>query len=189
MEHKNALAKPFASDRSALLNGLASTMAFVPIADTVSGLAADADMYATDPKSHNWKNYLMTLAGLLPVVPGAAGVKVFRAGAKEGRTAAKGGPTFYSATAKGAEPYGTPSEYTINPQSVFDTRNIEHRRLYDRFLEETGHPARYGGNHPFWTAETDLKKWLDAKGHNFDAIMFGENTGVPSYAVYRSGGE
>jgi hypothetical protein len=182
MEHQAPQQKPFASDRSALLNGLASTLAFVPGVGDLAGLAADADMYATDPSSRTLGNGLLSLAALVPGIPG---VKVFRAGAKEGRTAAKGGPTFYSTTAKGAEPYGTPSEYTINPGSVFDTTNIEHRRLYDRFLEETGNPARYGGNYPFWTAETDLKKWLDAKGHNFDAIMFGENTGIPSYAVYK----
>jgi hypothetical protein len=69
MEHKNALAKPFASDRSALLNGLASTLAFVPGLGDLAGLAADADMYATDPKSRNWKNGLLTLAALLPGVP------------------------------------------------------------------------------------------------------------------------
>jgi hypothetical protein len=69
MEHKNALAKPFASDRSALLNGLAYATAFVPGLGDLAGLAADAGMYADDPKSRNWKNGLLSLAALLPGVP------------------------------------------------------------------------------------------------------------------------
>jgi hypothetical protein len=72
MEHKAPPRNAFASDRSAVLNSLASTLAFVPGVGDVAGLAADADMYATDPKSRNWKNYLMTGLGALPFVPGAA---------------------------------------------------------------------------------------------------------------------
>jgi hypothetical protein len=75
MEHKAPPRNAFASDRSAVLNSLASTLAFVPGVGDVAGLAADADMYATDPKSRNWANYLMTLAGMLPAIPGAAVVK------------------------------------------------------------------------------------------------------------------
>jgi hypothetical protein len=72
MEHQAPQQKPFASDRSALLNGLASMAAFVPGLGDVAGLAADADMYATDPKSRNWRNYLLTGLGALPFVGGAS---------------------------------------------------------------------------------------------------------------------
>jgi hypothetical protein len=72
MEHKAPPRNAFASDRSAVLNSLASTLAFVPGVGDVAGLAADADMYATDPKSRNWKNYLLTGLGALPFVGGAS---------------------------------------------------------------------------------------------------------------------
>jgi hypothetical protein len=69
MEHQAPQQKPFASDRSALLNGLASTLAFVPGVGDLAGLAADADMYATDPGSRNWLNYGLSAAALIPGVP------------------------------------------------------------------------------------------------------------------------
>jgi hypothetical protein len=72
MEHKAPPRNAFASDRSAVLNSLASTLAFVPGVGDVAGLAADADMYATDPKSRNWRNYLLTGLGALPFVGGAS---------------------------------------------------------------------------------------------------------------------
>lgn len=109
---------------------------------------------------------------------------VYRAGGSSARYGVAGGPTFFSEKPAGALPYGAPETYTISPKSVFDTTNIEHRKLYQQFQEETGHPAGYKGNYPFWTAEPELKKWLDSKGQKFDAIKFGENTGHASYAVY-----
>jgi hypothetical protein len=72
MEHKPGPRNAFASDRSAVLNGLASTLGFVPGLGDVAGLAADADMYATDPKSRTWLNAGLSLAGMLPFVPSAA---------------------------------------------------------------------------------------------------------------------
>jgi hypothetical protein len=72
MEHTPGPRNAFASDRSAIVNSLALSTGFVPGIGDIAGLAADADMYATDPKSRNWKNYLMTGLGVLPFVPGAA---------------------------------------------------------------------------------------------------------------------
>jgi hypothetical protein len=89
MEHKNALAKPFASDRSALLNGLASTLAFVPGIGDLAGLAADADMYATDPGSRNWLNYGLSAAALIPGIPRVTGKlpkKLYRGTGEGGKT-------------------------------------------------------------------------------------------------------
>lgn len=49
--------------------------AFVPGIGDAVGLAADARMYAQEPASRNLLNYGMTLAGLLPLVPAAAGMR------------------------------------------------------------------------------------------------------------------
>lgn len=44
----------------------------LPIAGDIAGLAADAEMYATQPEERTGLNYLMSAVGLLPLVPGAA---------------------------------------------------------------------------------------------------------------------
>ena len=44
----------------------------VPIVGDVAGIAADAEMYATQPEERTGLNYLMSAIGLLPFVPGAA---------------------------------------------------------------------------------------------------------------------
>jgi len=119
-------------------------------------------------------------------------VKVFRAGNQQGLTANSGGPTFYSTQLEGALPYARGNkanivEETINPKNVFDAKKIEHRNIYEEFLKEGNHPFGYGKTaRPFWTAEYSLRPWLKKKGYDFDAVMFDENTGIPSYAVYGS---
>lgn len=58
-----------------MLGGMAVPLSAVPVAGDIAGLAADAAMYATRPEERNWKNAAFTLAGLLPFVPGASGVR------------------------------------------------------------------------------------------------------------------
>lgn len=119
---------------------------------------------------------------------GLSGVIAYRAGGKYGMTADKGGPTFFSTTEEGAKPFARNGEVRavdIQPQNVLDASRGEGIGLYDQFLKETNSYAGRGSTYrPFWTAEHDLSKWLKAKGKNYDAIMFDEPTGVPSYAVY-----
>jgi hypothetical protein len=118
MEHQAPQQKPFASDRSALLNGLASMAAFVPGLGDVAGLAADADMYATDPKSRNWKNYLLTGLGALPFVGGASLL---------GR-ATRNVPTGFGNQDGMIAYHGSPHQFTnvdeANPYGKFDTSRI-----------------------------------------------------------------
>lgn len=47
----------------------------VPIVGDVLGLAADADMYFRDPQSRTLLNYLLSAAGMVPLVPAASQVK------------------------------------------------------------------------------------------------------------------
>jgi len=47
----------------------------IPIVGDVTGLAADADMYARDPESRNMVNYILTGAGVIPFVPAASQVR------------------------------------------------------------------------------------------------------------------
>jgi hypothetical protein len=46
----------------------------VPVLGDIAGLANDMRHYATDPESRTWGNYALSAAGLLPLVPGVAGV-------------------------------------------------------------------------------------------------------------------
>jgi len=114
--------------------------------------------------------------------------KVYRAGGQYGLTADRGGPTFYATKEEGAIPfskYGPVREVEINPKNILDTSVIRMKKIYDEFLKETKHPAGYGPTmRPYWTAEHDFREWLKQKGHDYDAIMFDEPTGIPSIAVY-----
>ena len=47
----------------------------IPIVGDVTGLAADADMYARDPESRNMINYLLSAAGAIPLIPAASQVR------------------------------------------------------------------------------------------------------------------
>jgi len=67
------------------LERLALGTMFVPGIGDVAGLAADADMYATDPESRNWLNYGLTAAGLLPVIPGASAIREILTGYRGGK--------------------------------------------------------------------------------------------------------
>jgi hypothetical protein len=60
-------------------------MSAVPIAGDLTGLAADAAMYAAYPEQRTWGNYAMSALGVLPLVPGVAAVRAARgANALEG---------------------------------------------------------------------------------------------------------
>ncbi len=162
--------------------GYASMALPSPLGD-IAGLAADAWGFAKSPNALTPLAAAASLAGAIPGIPSARAMKLFRAGDIN-----KTGPTFFSTTEAGTAPYAAGGrkvgQYSVSPSSAFDTGNIEHRSLYEQFIKETGSPAGYGGKYPFWTAEPDLKKWLGQKGLKFDAIIFGENTGIPSVAVY-----
>jgi hypothetical protein len=53
-------------------------MSAVPIAGDITGLAADAAMYAAYPEERTMGNYAMSAAGVLPFVPGVAAVRAAR---------------------------------------------------------------------------------------------------------------
>jgi hypothetical protein len=58
-----------------MLGGLAVPTGFIPGIGDATGLAADAAMYAAYPEERTMLNAGMSLAGLLPFVPGAGGVR------------------------------------------------------------------------------------------------------------------
>ena len=57
-----------------LENAALATM-FTPVVGDVTGLLADAKMYATEPEERNLLNYGLTAAGLLPFVPAVSASK------------------------------------------------------------------------------------------------------------------
>jgi hypothetical protein len=54
----------------------------IPIVGDVTGLAADADMYARDPESRNMVNYILSGAGVIPLIPAASQVRKISDSAK-----------------------------------------------------------------------------------------------------------
>jgi len=57
-----------------LENAALATM-FTPVVGDITGLLADAKMYATEPEERNLLNYGLTAAGVLPFVPAVSSVK------------------------------------------------------------------------------------------------------------------
>ena len=67
--------RPAGQQIADLLSGVSIPLSAVPVVGDVAGLAADAAMYAAYPEERTMLNAGMSLAGLLPFVPGAAGVR------------------------------------------------------------------------------------------------------------------
>jgi hypothetical protein len=61
-----------------ILGAASLPMSAVPIAGDITGLAADAAMYAAYPEERTMGNYAMSAAGVLPFVPGVAAVRAAR---------------------------------------------------------------------------------------------------------------
>jgi len=61
-----------------MLGAASIPMSAVPIAGDITGLAADAAMYAAYPEERTMGNYLLSGVGILPWVTGAAGAKTIR---------------------------------------------------------------------------------------------------------------
>jgi len=83
-EIKAALDKKFSQVREfmshvwgnmSVLDKAAVGTMFVPVVGDVTGLAADIDMYVTDPESRTFLNGVFTAAGVLPLIPAASQMK------------------------------------------------------------------------------------------------------------------
>lgn len=57
------------------LEGFKSALLATPIVGDIAGLVMDAEMYANEPESRNWFNYLFSAAGILPLIPNPAQFK------------------------------------------------------------------------------------------------------------------
>jgi hypothetical protein len=67
--------KPTGQQVADVLGGVALPLSVVPFLGDIAGLGADVAMYANYPEERTALNYGLTLAGMLPFVPGAAGVR------------------------------------------------------------------------------------------------------------------
>jgi hypothetical protein len=67
--------KPVGQQMADVLGGVALPLSAVPIVGDITGLGADAAMYANYPEERTALNYGLTLAGVLPFVPSAAGIR------------------------------------------------------------------------------------------------------------------
>jgi hypothetical protein len=79
----------------------------VPVVGDIAGLANDVRHYVTDPESRTWGNAILTLIGLLPFVPSAAGAM--------GRAASESAQAPEMLAKKGVYTYDPP----VVPQRAF----------------------------------------------------------------------
>jgi len=99
-----------------VLGAASIPMSAVPIAGDITGLAADAAMYAAYPEERTFGNYAMSVLGGLPLIPGAAALRAMR-----------NAPTV------------TPGEVGFDPR--FDDRAKEQQRIAgSRFNYSQGSP-------------------------------------------------
>jgi len=75
--------KPVGQQMSDVLGGMALATAPFPVVGDVAGAVSDAAMYAAYPEERTMLNAGMSLAGLLPFVPGAGGVRSVKSVAEE----------------------------------------------------------------------------------------------------------
>jgi hypothetical protein len=75
--------KPMGQQVADVLGGVALPLSAAPFIGDIAGLGADAAMYANYPEERTALNYGLTLAGMLPFVPSAAGIRSAQ-GAAEG---------------------------------------------------------------------------------------------------------
>jgi predicted GNAT family acetyltransferase len=61
-----------------ILGAASLPMSAVPIAGDITGLAADAAMYAAYPEERTMGNYAMSALGVLPLVPGVSALRALR---------------------------------------------------------------------------------------------------------------
>jgi hypothetical protein len=75
--------KPVGQQMSDVLGGMALATAPIPVVGDVAGAVSDAAMYAAYPEQRTMLNAGMSLAGLLPFVPGAGGVRAAEKAAED----------------------------------------------------------------------------------------------------------
>jgi hypothetical protein len=69
------LGEMFEYETQDYLDAVATSTMLTPIAGDIAGMAADANMYATDPDSRNWFNYLFTCCWDIAFRPGGVSGK------------------------------------------------------------------------------------------------------------------
>ena len=77
------LGEMFEYETQDYLDAVATSTMLTPVVGDLAGIAADVNMYATEPESRNWFNYLFTAAGVLPFVPAASQVRKARRTARK----------------------------------------------------------------------------------------------------------
>ena len=130
------------------LDAAATATMFTPVVGDVTGLLADAKMYATEPEQRNLLNYALTAASVLPVIPAASVLKknidafhgspydfdefdLSRVGSGEGATM-YGHGLYFSDTENVADFFRgsnteVPFDYSVDGQSVSSLYNSAER--------------------------------------------------------------
>lgn len=75
--------KPEGQQLADMLGGVSLPMSAFPVAGDVTGLAADAAMYANYPEERTLGNYALTALGVLPFVPAASAARAGKRAARQ----------------------------------------------------------------------------------------------------------
>lgn len=116
--------KPMGQQIADVLGGVALPLSAVPVVGDVTGLAADAAMYANYPEERTLGNFGLTLAGMLPFVPAAAGIRAVEQAADEGFDAYHGTP-FVFGPAQRVRDVESGKEYVSDPKMVSQIMNLK----------------------------------------------------------------
>lgn len=126
--------KPMGQQIADVLGGVALPLSAAPVLGDIVGLGADAAMYANYPEERTALNYGLSLAGVLPFVPSAAGIRTAgeaaegaldmsqaarmqRAGEQAGFTAYHGTPHVFGESQR-VRDINTGKEYVSDPEMV-----------------------------------------------------------------------
>lgn len=143
--------KPIGQQMADVLGGVSLPLSAVPIVGDIAGLGADAAMYANYPEERTALNYGLTLAGILPFVPSAAGIR----------------------TAEGALDMSQAARMQRAREQGFDVDNILYHgtdQEFDQFnVEGKGKTA---GSGAFFTDDPKLAEtYLSLRGGNILPVM------------------
>lgn len=176
--------KPVGQAISDVLGGVSIPLSAVPVVGDVVGLGADAAMYAAYPEERTMLNAGMSLAGLLPFVPGAGGV---RAAEKAAEGVSDAGFRLYHGTPHNIGPSQrvidllSGKEYVSDPQMVqtimaqnpgrYEVLGENPLGMFDINRVGTGEGAQAYGHGIYATEQPDIGRgYRDAlaKRHGID---------------------
>jgi hypothetical protein len=187
--------KPVGQQMADVLGGVSLPLSAVPVIGDIAGLGADAAMYANYPEERTALNYGLTLAGMLPFVPGVAGIRTVRDAADTGFKVYHGTPHVLGPNQLVRDAV-TGKEYVSDPQMVqaiidknpgrYDVIAENPLGIFDANRIGTGEGAQAFGEGFYTTESPDIGRYyrgslLQRSGVD-DTPMIGKQPAFEMYA-------